>query len=74
MRVAVKACVLAGNPLSKKAQLIVWGIQEGRAVAVDVDVALTKTSSRLPWAGSISRRDLNPAHVRTRPFEIEASA
>ncbi len=39
--------------------LIVWGIQEGRACAAQVDRDLMG-NTRLPWAGSIKKREFLP--------------
>ncbi|KAI9618151.1 hypothetical protein H4Q26_012496 [Puccinia striiformis f. sp. tritici PST-130] len=50
--------VFAAGDCRRGQSLVVWGIQEGRAAAVDVDNFLTgKSSSILPSRGSIKHRD-----------------
>jgi len=50
--------VFAAGDCRRGQSLVVWGIQEGRAAAVDVDNFLTGNStSRLPVKGSIKMRD-----------------
>ena len=49
--------VYAAGDCRRGQSLIVWGIQEGRACAAQVDSDLMG-SSRLPWAGSIPKRIL----------------
>ncbi|WFD25732.1 alanine dehydrogenase [Malassezia nana] len=47
--------VYAAGDCRRGQSLIVWGIQEGRACAAQVDTDLMR-SSALPWAGSIPKR------------------
>lgn len=47
--------VYAAGDCRRGQSLIVWGIQEGRACAAQVDTDLMLSSS-LPWAGSIPKR------------------
>ena len=63
--------VFAAGDCRRGQSLVVWGIQEGRAAAVEVDNYLMR-DTRLPWAGSIKKRDL----YLQPPFQpqIEASA
>jgi len=50
--------VFAAGDCRRGQSLIVWGIQEGRAAAVDVDTYLSNEASRLPSAGSLTRRSM----------------
>lgn len=59
--------VFAAGDCRRGQSLIVWGIQEGRATAVDVDEYLTHLDSRLPFAGGMARRRLNPAKFAPQP-------
>ena len=54
--------VYAAGDCRRGQSLIVWGIQEGRACAAQVDTDLM-SSSYLPWAGSIPKR----IHVADEP-------
>jgi glutamate synthase (NADPH/NADH) len=57
--------VFAAGDCRRGQSLIVWGIQEGRAAAVDIDEYLSPgTESRLPFAGSVTRRQLAPTKYR----------
>ena len=57
--------VFAAGDCRRGQSLIVWGIQEGRAAAVDVDEYLQHgNESRLPFAGSITRRHLQPSKIK----------
>lgn len=49
--------VFAAGDCRRGQSLVVWGIQEGRAAAVEVDAHLMR-ETRLPWAGSIPKRNL----------------
>ncbi|EGG05651.1 uncharacterized protein MELLADRAFT_48761 [Melampsora larici-populina 98AG31] len=52
--------VFAAGDCRRGQSLIVWGIQEGRAAAVEIDNYLMKNkASRLPMTGSIKLRDLS---------------
>lgn len=59
--------VFAAGDCRRGQSLIVWGIQEGRATAVDVDEFLNSEESRLPVAGGLARRVLNAARFAPRP-------
>jgi hypothetical protein len=52
-------------------RLIVWGIHEGRGAAVDVDEYLMK-NTRLPWAGSIKKRDFTLIPMQNKQVSIQA--
>ncbi|MBW0488414.1 hypothetical protein O181_028129 [Austropuccinia psidii MF-1] len=52
--------IFAAGDCRRGQSLIVWGIQEGRAAAVEVDDYLIggKGQSKLPWKGSIKQREI----------------
>lgn len=62
--------VFAAGDCRRGQSLIVWGIQEGRATAVDVDEYLTHKESRLPFAGGMARRVLNPARFAPQKQQV----
>jgi len=66
--------VFAAGDARRGQSLIVWGIQEGRAAAVDVDAFLSNTESRLPSAGSMTRRSLRATRFAPTTQAISASA
>ncbi|KDQ60668.1 hypothetical protein JAAARDRAFT_190827 [Jaapia argillacea MUCL 33604] len=52
--------VFAAGDCRRGQSLIVWGIQEGRAAAAEVDAYLSSGSTRLPPAGGIKARTYIP--------------
>ena len=58
--------VYAAGDCRRGQSLIVWGIQEGRACAAQVDTDLM-SNSYLPWAGSIPHRIYVPEAVEQPP-------
>jgi len=52
--------VFAAGDCRRGQSLIVWGINEGRGAAAEIDAYLNEGSSRLPVAGGFSRRVFIP--------------
>ena len=48
--------VFAAGDCRRGQSLIVWGIQEGRRCAAEVDAYLSNGSTRLPFDGGIKKR------------------
>lgn len=62
--------VFAAGDCRRGQSLIVWGINEGRAAAAEVDRYLSGGSTRLPTAGGIKTRTFVPPP--TKPIEVAA--
>jgi glutamate synthase (NADH) len=52
--------VFAAGDCRRGQSLIVWGINEGRGAAAEIDTWLSGTTSRLPTAGGIKARSFVP--------------
>ncbi|TFK29800.1 NADPH-dependent glutamate synthase [Coprinopsis marcescibilis] len=56
--------VFAAGDCRRGQSLIVWGINEGRGAAAEIDTWLSGTTSRLPSAGGIKTRSFLPPPVK----------
>ncbi|KAF8201622.1 NADPH-dependent glutamate synthase [Pholiota molesta] len=64
--------IFAAGDCRRGQSLIVWGINEGRGAAAEVDRWLSGDSSRLPAAGGIKTRNFGPPPVSKLSGEILA--
>ena len=65
--------MFAAGDCRRGQSLIVWGIQEGRACAAQVDRDLMG-NTRLPWAGSIKKREFLPITGAAEKAKVAATA
>ena len=60
--------MFAAGDCRRGQSLIVWGIQEGRRCAAEVDAYLSNGSTRLPFDGGIKKRvSISVWHAYTTP-------
>ena len=62
--------VFAAGDCRRGQSLIVWGIQEGRRCAAEVDAWLSAGSTRLPYDGAMKKRVRFPAVLVLNPPEL----
>ncbi|KAI1916014.1 glutamate synthase [NADH] [Ophidiomyces ophidiicola] len=64
--------VFAAGDCRRGQSLIVWGINEGRQAAREIDSYLLGTSSHLPITGGIVRRSAIDSVPQTRPVQLQS--